>query len=147
MRALLLFILSFNVFSMCDFPHNPPVLCLNGSVKKKLSIKHKKFNCKLVIKTNKLVRPKNTYRFTDGLVKEEFRETLKLNKSEVIIYSKDNCDLNKITTTVRYNCNDLHSDIKDMELIDLSQERGNVYDHWREKSTPLDCRSVLSTLE
>ena len=129
---------------MCEYPHNPPVLCVKGLVAKKEVISHSKFKCLITLKVEKLVRPKNTYYFNNNLDKNVHIKSETLKKKKVDFYSSLNCNSNKIFTTLEYNCSDKYKKIKDLALIDLDQVNGKVLDQWTEKKHSIDCSALLS---
>lgn len=144
MFLFLITLLSFNSYSMCDYPHNPPVICAKGKVRKVKVIKHSKFKCLISLKAVTLIRPKNTYYFDKELDKQIFKKNELLIQKDVQFYSSSNCISDEVITTLEYNCSDKYKTFKDLELIDLNQKKGNVLDQWTEKKHFINCSSILS---
>jgi hypothetical protein len=140
MKIILSFILSISSYAMCEFPHNPPVLCFKGKVISSTKIEHKTFNCKIKASVKKLIRPPQSYFFTKDLNKVVIKKAEELKKENVEFYSRDNCEKTEIITTLKYNCSDTYPKFKDFSLLDLHQVEGSVLDPWSEKKVKISCR-------
>ncbi|GEM_PF-5648121 len=133
-----------NLFAMCEYPHNPPAVCLEGVVKKSTPIVHKNYNCLIVVKVKKMLRPADTYIFNSNLDRVDFKKSKAILEKEVKLYSKTSCKLKNIKTVAEYNCNDRNADIPDMALLDSGMIKVKVRDPWTEKNPLIDCQSLLS---
>ncbi len=129
---------------MCEYPHNPPGVCLEGSVVKMDSVNTKNYKCLLTVKVKKLIRPKDTYIFNSNLDRVEFKKAESISLKEVKLYSTKSCEAKNIKTVAEYNCNDRNSDIPDMSLLDSGLIKTKVRDPWTEKNPQIDCQSLLS---
>ncbi len=134
----------FDSVAMCEYPHNPPVVCLEGSVVKSTPISSKNYNCLLTIKVKQLLRPADTYKFNSNLDRVDYKKSESILVKEVSVYSKKSCNLKTIKTVAEYNCNDRNADVPDMSLLDSGLIKTKVRDPWTEKSPQIDCQSLLS---
>ncbi len=132
---------------MCEFPHNPPVLCLQGRVTKVQKLSSKSFKCIIQVEVDRFVRPANVYTFSKNLDRIEFKKTKRLKKEFVELYSNDHCKIKEIKTIVEYNCNDRFSDITDFKLLDMNTLKGKVLDPWQAKRSFFNCSQILSNQE
>lgn len=141
---LSIFFLISKSFAMCEYPHNPPAVCLEGSVVKMDSVTTKNYKCLLTINVKKLIRPKGTYIFNSNLDRVDFKKAESISLKEVKLYSTKSCESKSIITVAEYNCNDRNSDIPDMSLLDSGSIKTKVRDPWTEKNPLIDCQSLLS---
>ena len=146
MLKLVLFTTLFinHSFAMCEYPHNPPAVCLSGKVIKSAPTQNKKYPCLLSIGVKEMVRPAGTYIFNSNLDRVDYKKPQKLSMKVVQIYSKSNCQAKSIRTVAEYNCNDRNADIADMALLDAGSIHLKVRDPWTEKNPLIDCQSLLS---
>jgi hypothetical protein len=129
---------------MCEFPHNPPVLCIEGKVIDSKPVKHSKFKCLITLNSKKIIRPSGSYFFNKNLDKVTHKKNEVIKKDKMKFYSFLHCSSKNLITTLEYNCSDKYKDIKDLALIDIGQKKGNVLDQWTEKKHFIDCQSLLS---
>lgn len=143
-----LFLLIFSILqpvnAMCEFPHNPPVLCVEGHIIKSQKLLKHSHKCKLKVKVKKMIRPSNVYYFTKELNKVEIKKVTKLKKKVIDIYSNKSCKAKEIRSILEYNCSDKYSDISDLAFLDKSMLKGKVFDPWQESSQNVDCGTLLS---
>lgn len=139
-----LFFISFKSFAMCEYPHNPPVLCISGKVESVKSIKHSSYGCRLRLKVLKAVRPGKTYSFNSNLDRVEYNLPTSLKMKNVNLYSKGNCSKKLIKTIAEYNCNDRIAEFPDMSLLDAETLKAKIRDPWTEKKSLIDCSELLS---
>ena len=145
LKILVLNILFMNhSFAMCEYPHNPPAVCLSGKITKSTPTKSKKYPCLLSVEVKEMIRPSGTYIFNSTLDRVDYKEPHKLSTKKIEIYSKSNCQEKVLRTIAEYNCNDRNSDLADMALIDAGSTRLKVRDPWTEKNPLIDCQSLLS---
>ncbi|WP_290734882.1 hypothetical protein [Halobacteriovorax sp. JY17] len=146
MMKVLLCLLLFvsNSFAMCEYPHNPPAICLAGKVTKSVPVKAKNYRCLLSVAVKEIVRPPRTYVFNSNLDRVDFKNAQKLSAKTIKLYSKKNCDAKEIRTIAEYNCNDRNADIADMSLLDAESIQLKVRDPWTEKNPLIDCSPLLS---
>jgi len=130
--------------AMCEFPHNPAALCLEGSIESSKKISSKNFNCLIKVKVKKLVRPGHVYFFSKDLDRIEVKEPTILKKESIEVYSKDHCSAKSIQALLEYNCSDRYPDIPDLGLLDMNTLKRKVADSWRETKSVIDCAKVLS---
>ena len=132
-----------SAFAMCEYPHNPPVLCLEGIVTKADSIVKGPFLCLYNIKVHKLIRPPKTWKYNDKLEKITFQKPLTTQMNSLVLYSTKACQSRKeIQTAIKYNCSDEYPIIKDLEFYSLNTSQTTVHERWEEKDFPLDCRQL-----
>ncbi len=141
---LFLLLLVSNSFAMCEYPHNPPAICLSGKVTESVLVKAKNYSCLLSVEVNEIIRPPRTYIFNSNLDRVDFKKAQKLSAKTIKLYSKKNCNVKKVRTIAEYNCNDRNADIADMSLLDAESIQLKVRDPWTEKSPLIDCSPLLS---
>jgi len=131
---------------MCEYPHNPPVVCLMGSVLKAQEVAIKDLTCKYLIKVEKVIRPKHTYRYNKKLYLVSFKNNEILKKyKDVTMYSRSkNCKKikTKIFKMARFNCSDFYKEIPDFDFIDYGYLKGLVHDPWTEKDQNFNCKKL-----
>ncbi|WP_417335446.1 hypothetical protein [Halobacteriovorax marinus] len=137
-------LLCWNLQAMCEYPHNPPAICVEGRVLSLKKTKNDKFPCELRVQLTKAYRPKNTYIFNDKLERVDFKDAKKLHNSVVSVYSKSSCHLKKIRALMEYNCNDREASFPDMALLDTGVLSQKIRDPWTEKKPLVDCGPLLS---
>lgn len=138
-----LFFFVFNSFAICDFPHNPPVLCLKAKVISVKKINSPKYKCYIKTEVSSFLRPAGTYAYNSNLEKVLHKDALPLSKKNIDFYSAKNCDKENILTMLEYNCSDKDSSLKDYDLVDVHKTRTLILDQWTQKSVPIDCSMLL----
>ncbi|MGB0452740.1 MAG: hypothetical protein ACPGJV_03425 [Bacteriovoracaceae bacterium] len=148
---LFLTLISFNVWGLCNFPHNPAAYCLKFKVlSQKLNKNTKPFQCELVIDLKSVYRPKNTYAYDDNLNKTEFKknEKIDISKSDRIketkkLYvkakkcKKEFLSLNQVVSYL--SCYDTWENIPDFSFLTDGEKVQDLYDPWTQTYKKVSC--------
>ncbi len=144
---LIILLLPTAAIAMCEYPHNPPAVCLSGKVSSVTGMTHSQLACRYQVQVTKLLRPAHTYRYNDKLELINFLKNEELKNKTVTLYSKIKpCAKihQSIQTLAIYNCSDWYPEIPDLELVDFGSKKGSVRDPWKGSSTEFDCEKILT---
>ena len=144
-KLILMSFLSLPINAMCEFPHNPPILCVEGDMVKTKKVTKKPFQCLITLKVVQVIRPIPTWKINKNLDKILFSKPKSLALKNLNFYSKKKCPPKEtIKRMLRYNCSDKYSSLKDMALYELKDLKGYVSEDWEEKKVFINCESHLS---
>ncbi len=142
--SFILLNLSFKTLPMCEYPHNPPVVCLKGKILKSKKVTIKKISCRYEVKVSSYIRPANTYRYDSKLNKQQFTKKTELNiKNPITLYTKDSRCRKPNTQLKRmafYNCDTNYPTLPDLTLIDTGFLKGPIHDPWTEQRSIYQCQ-------
>jgi len=145
----IIFILPTACLALCDYPHNPPAVCLSGIITSSSRPQKTKLPCLYKVKLGHLIRPGQTYHYNDKLELVTYPKAQKLEQKIIALYSKGPClkTRQKIRTLAIYNCSDWYAEIPDLALIDNGAIEASVRDPWKGPKTFFDCDAILKKFE
>ena len=140
---LLLIAFPFIARAMCEYPHNPPVVCIKGTVENSALVKLAPLKCKYSVKVSQNIRPAGSYRYNDNLDLITFKGPKNLEEKILTLYSDKGPCVKKgaqIKTMAIYNCSDLYKQVPDMVLIDQHTLKKQIEDRWNSSERTIDCQ-------